>query len=322
LRGLLKYVTSLSARITLKTDATDARKSSFALNPIGESPPIRFAAFPMGNRFTSLVLALLQVGDHPPKIEAELIEQIKDLEGAGSDGELRLEPYVSPTCHSCTNVVQALNLTAVLNPRVLSVAIDGGLYQNEVTERQILAVPIVFLSGALLGQGRMEVDEIVANLDTGAAAHDVVMLNAKDPYDVLIVGGGPAGAAAALYAACKGIRAGVLAEHLRGQTMDTMSIDKLHRGARDRRAEVRRVFVQIDLMPNSEWLWGTLELSRHAEIVVDACSPTLQPGAFAAGDVTTAPLKQIIIATGNGAKAALGALDHLIHRSAPEPVDA
>ena len=162
---------------------------------------------------------------HPPKIEAELIEQIKNLDGAGIDEELRFETCMSLTCHNCPDVVQALNLMAVLNPRITSVVIDGGLYQNEVDERQILAVLMVFLNGQTFGQGRMEVDEIVAKLDTGAAARDAVKLNAKEACDVLIVGGGHAGAAAAVYAARNGIRTGMLAERMGGQTMDTMSIE-------------------------------------------------------------------------------------------------
>jgi len=479
MHGLLQDIVSLSDKITLKTDGTDARKPSFALNRLGESPRIRFAAIPMGHEFTSLVLALLQVGGHPPKIEQDVIDQIKDL-----DGDFRFETYMSLTCHNCPDVVQALNLMAVLNPRISSVVIDGALYQQEVADRQILAVPMVFLNGEHFGQGRMEVDEIVAKLDTGAAARDAAKLSAKDAFDVLIVGGGPAGAAAAVYAARKGIRTGMLAERLGGQTMDTMSIENfisvletdgpkfaaaleqhakrydvdimnlqraqkltpagadglvgiqlengatlksrtviLSTGARWREVNVpgekayrnkgvaycphcdgplfkgRRVavigggnsgveaaidlagivahvtllefgtelradavlvdklkslanvaihtnaqtteisgtdgkvsgltyidrksgesksvalegvFVQIGLVPNSEWLKGTLELSRHGEIVVDARGQTSLAGVFAAGDVTTVPFKQIIIATGDGAKAALGAFDHLI----------
>jgi NADH-dependent peroxiredoxin subunit F len=490
MHGLLQDIVSLTDKITLNTDGTDARKPSFALNRIGEEARIRFAAIPMGHEFTSLVLALLQVGGHPPKIEAELIEQIKTL-----DGDFRFETYMSLTCHNCPDVVQALNLMAVLNPRIQSVVIDGGLYQKEVEERQILAVPMVFLNGQHFGQGRMEVDEIVAKLDTGAAARDAVKLNAKQAYDVLIIGGGPAGAAAAVYAARKGIRTGMLAERLGGQTMDTMSIENfisvletdgpkfaaaleqhakqydveilnlqraeklipateknglvgiqlangallksktviLSTGARwrevnvpgeqeyrnkgvaycphcdgplfkgkrvavigggnsgveaaidlagivghvtllefgdqlradavlvsklhslpnvvvhtqaqtteitgadgkangltytdrssgeSKHVELEGVFVQIGLVPNSEWLKGTLELSRHGEIVVDNRGQTSLSGVFAAGDVTTVPFKQIIIATGDGAKAALGAFDHLIRSSAPEPVAA
>ena len=490
MHGLLQDIVSLTDRITLKVDGTDARKPSFALNRIGEAPRIRFAAIPMGHEFTSLVLALLQTGGHPPKIEAELIEQIKNLEG-----DFVFETYMSLTCHNCPDVVQALNLMAVLNPRIKSVVIDGGLYQKEVEERQVLAVPMVFLNGAHFGQGRMDVEEIVKKLDTGAAARDAAKLNAKEAYDVLIVGGGPAGAAAAVYAARKGIRTGMLAERMGGQTMDTMSIENfisvletdgpkfaaaleqhakqydveilnlqraeklipaaeagglvgvqlangatlqsktviLSTGARwrevnvpgeqeyrnkgvayfphcdgplfkgkrvavigggnsgveaaidlagivghvtliefgdqlradavlisklkslknvvihtqaqtteitgvagkvngliytdrtsgeSKRVELEGVFVQIGLVPNSEWLKGTLELSRHGEIVVDNRGQTSLPGVFAAGDVTTVPFKQIIIATGDGAKAALGAFDHLIRSAVPAPPEA
>ena len=490
MHGLLQDIVSLTDKITLKTDGMDSRKPSFALNRIGEAPRIRFAAIPMGHEFTSLVLALLQVGGHPPKIEAELVEQIKNLEG-----EFRFETYMSLTCHNCPDVVQALNLMAVLNPRVQSVVIDGGLYQQEVADRQVLAVPMVFLNGAHFGQGRMDVEEIVAKLDTGAAARDAAKLGAKKAYDVLIVGGGPAGAAAAVYAARKGIRTGMLAERMGGQTMDTMSIENfisvletdgpkfaaaleqhakryevdilnlqraeelipaaennglvgvrlangavlhsktviLSTGARWRevnvpgeqayrnkgvaycphcdgplfkgkrvavigggnsgveaaidlagivghvtllefgdqlradavlvaklkslknvvihtqaqtteitgtegkvdgltytdrvsgdclRVPLEGVFVQIGLIPNSEWLKGTLELSRHGEIVVDDRGQTSLPGVFAAGDVTTVPFKQIIIATGDGAKAALGAFDHLMRSSVTEAVAA
>src|ERR1700712_1080675 len=218
--GLLQDIVSLTDKITLKTDGNDARKPSFTLNRPGEAERIRFAAIPMGHEFTSLVLALLQVGGHPPKIEQALIDQIKDIEG-----ELRFETYMSLTCHNCPDVVQALNLLAVLNPRITSVVIDGGLYQQEVADRQVMAVPMVFLNGELFGQGRMEVDEIVKKLDTGSGARDAAKLGAKDAYDVLIVGGGPAGAAAAVYAARKGIRTGILAERFGGQTLDTLSIE-------------------------------------------------------------------------------------------------
>jgi len=484
MHGLLQDIVSLTDKITLKTDGTDARKPSFTLSRPGETERIRFAAVPMGHEFTSLVLALLQVGGHPPKIEQELIEQIKNLEG-----DLRFETYMSLTCHNCPDVVQALNLLAVLNPRIQSVVIDGGLYQQEVADRQVLAVPMVYLNGVHFGQGRMDVEEIVKKLDTGAAARDAAKLGAKEAYDVLIVGGGPAGAAAAVYAARKGIRTGLLAERMGGQTMDTMSIENfisvletdgpkfaaaleqhakryevdilnlqradklipagadglvgvelsngatlksrtvivstgarwrevnvpgeqeyknkgvaycphcdgpLFKGKRvavigggnsgveaaidlagivghvtllefgaelradavlvnklkslknvvihtqaqtteitgadgkvngltytdrsngeSRHVELEGVFVQIGLVPNSEWLKGTMELTKHGEIVVDARGQTSVPGVFAAGDVTTVPFKQIIIATGDGAKAALGAFDHLIRQAVP-----
>src|SRR6195952_1309137 len=216
----LQDIVGLTDKITLRTDGTDSRRPSFTLSRPGDSERIRFAAIPMGHEFTSLVLALLQVGGHPPKIEADLIDQINTLEA-----DLRFETYMPLPCHNCPDVVQALNLLAVLNPRIQSVVIDGGLYQQEVADRQVLAVPMIFLNGEHFGQGRMDVEEIVKKLETGAAPRDAVKLNAKQAYDVLIVGGGPAGAAAAVYAARKGIRTGLLAERMGGQTMDTMSIE-------------------------------------------------------------------------------------------------
>jgi alkyl hydroperoxide reductase subunit F len=441
---------------------------------------LRFAAIPMGHEFTSLVLALLQAGGHPPKLDADVIEQIRSLEG-----DFAFETYMSLSCHNCPDVVQALNTMAVLNPRIRAVAIDGGLFKSEVDERQIMGVPTVFLNGAPFGSGRMELGEILAKIDTGAAARDAAKINAQAPFDVLIVGGGPAGAAAAIYAARKGIRTGVVAEKFGGQTLDTLGIENfisvketegpkfaaaleahvrayeveimsgqrvasllpatqpggeitlalangaqlksrsviLATGARwknvnvpgesayrtkgvaycphcdgplfkgkrvavigggnsgveaaidlagvvagvtviefadqlkadavlvnklkslpnvtihtsaqtleitgdgkkvnglrykdrlsgdEHSVELEGVFVQIGLVPNTEWLKGTLELSKYGEIVIGTRCETNLPGVFAAGDATTVPFKQIIIATGEGAKAALSAFDHLI----------
>ncbi|WP_418316881.1 alkyl hydroperoxide reductase subunit F [Piscinibacter sakaiensis] len=485
MRSLLEQIAGLSPLISLRSDGQAQRKPSFALQRAGDaSPRIEFAAIPLGHEFTSLVLALLQVGGHPPKIEAELIEQIQAL-----DGDFVFETYMSLSCHNCPDVVQALNLMAVLNPRIRNTTIDGALFQQEVEQREIMAVPTVYLNGQVFGSGRMGVEEIVAKLDTGAAVRDAGKLSAKAPYEMLIVGGGPAGAAAAIYAARKGIRTGVVAARFGGQTLDTLAIENyisvletdgpkfaaaleahvktydvdvmnlqraeqlipaaepgglvevrlanggslksrtviLSTGARwrevnvpgekqyrnhgvaycphcdgplfkgkrvavigggnsgveaaidlanvvghvtliefadqlradavlvnklkslsnvqihtnaqtteitgdgnrvnglsytdrvsgeSRHLELEGVFVQIGLVPNTEWLKGTLELSRHGEIIVDAKGQTSLPGVFAAGDVTTVPFKQIIIATGDGAKAALGAFDHLM-RSAP-----
>ena len=441
---------------------------------------LRFAAIPMGHEFTSLVLALLQAGGHPPKVDADFIAQIQAL-----DGDFVFETYMSLSCHNCPDVVQALNLMAVLNPRIRHTAVDGGLFQDEVDARQIMAVPSVYLNGAPFGSGRMEVAEILKKLDSGSAARDAAKLGAKAPYDVLIVGGGPAGAAAAVYAARKGIRTGIVAERFGGQTLDTMGIEnfvsvletqgpkfaaalqahttaydvdlmngqrvdalapaaseggaitvtlgngaqlksravilstgarwktvnvpgeaeyrnkgvaycphcdgplfkgknvavigggnsgveaaidlaglvahvsvvefadqlkadavlvkKLHslpnvsvhlnaqttaitgdgakvdglrykdrRSGDEQRIDLAGVFVQIGLVPNTEFLKGTVELSKYGEIIVDAKGATSVPGVYAAGDATTVPFKQIIIAAGDGAKAALAAFDHLI----------
>lgn len=484
LKSLLQTIAGLCDKISLRTDGNDQRKPSFSLQRTGTAQSLRFAAIPLGHEFTSLVLALLWTGGHPPKAEAAVIEQIQAL-----DGDFNFEVYMSLSCHNCPDVVQALSLMAVLNPQVKTVVIDGALNQAEVEARQVMAVPMVYLNGEVFGSGRMTLEEIVAKLDTNSAAREAAKLNDKAPFDVLVVGGGPAGAAAAVYAARKGICTGVAAERMGGQVNDTLGIENyisvletegpklsaaleahvrhygvdvmnlqqavklvpastpgglievqlanggvlksrsviLSTGARWRNVNVpgenayrnkgvaycphcdgplfkgkrtavigggnsgveaaidlagivahvtlieygdqlradavlqtklrsmpnvtiltnaqtteitgdgqkvnglkykdrvsgtehtvalEGIFVQIGLVPNTEWLQGTLELNR-GEIVVDAKGQTSVPGVFAAGDCTTVPYKQIIIAAGEGAKAALGAFDHLIRTSAP-----
>ena len=220
MKNLLETIVSLSDKVTLDTNGNDARKPSFVVARQGESTGVRFAGLPLGHEFTSLVLALLWTGGHPPKVEAEVIDSIKAL-----DGDFSFEVYMSLTCHNCPDVVQALSLMAIMNPKIKTTVIEGGAFQKEVEERQIMAVPMVFLNGEVFASGRMSVEEIVAKLDTGAANRDAAKLNAKDPFDVLIVGGGPAGAAAAVYAARKGIRVGVAAERFGGQVNDTLAIE-------------------------------------------------------------------------------------------------
>ncbi len=185
---LLQEIAALSDRIALVTDGDDKRKPSFAIRPAGDDAVITFAGLPMGHEFNSLVLALLQAGGHPPKIAPEAVEQIKGL-----GGEYRFETYFSQSCQNCPEVVQALNAISALNPRVRHVAIDGAAFPDETKAREIMAVPTVFLNGEPFGQGRMSLDEILAKLDSGASARDAERLNAKAPYEVLIVGGGPAG---------------------------------------------------------------------------------------------------------------------------------
>lgn len=218
---LLRDVAAQSGMIALTEQRDDAeRKPSFLIRRTGTDVGVRFAAIPTGHEFTSLVLALLQVGGYAPKLDDDVIEQIRNIEG-----DFRFETYMSLTCQNCPDVVQALNVMSVINPRIQHVAIDGALFQNEVEARKIMAVPTLFLNGEVFGQGRMGVEEILAKIDTGAAARDAEKLNARAPYDVLIVGGGPAGAAAAVYAARKGVRTGVVAERFGGQVLDTMSIE-------------------------------------------------------------------------------------------------
>ncbi|MBN3757647.1 alkyl hydroperoxide reductase subunit F [Paraburkholderia sp. Tr-20389] len=487
LLALLNDIASLSERVNvIERRGDDERKPSFSIGEPGKASGIRFAGIPMGHEFTSLVLALLQTGGHPIKLDDAVIQQIREL-----DGDFAFETYFSLSCQNCPEVVQALNIMALINPRIRHTAIDGALFQNEVEARQIMAVPTMFLNGEVFGQGRSGVKEILAKLDTNAGARAAKELEKKPVFDMLIVGGGPAGAAAAIYAARKGIATGVVAERFGGQVLDTLAIENfvsvqetegpkfataleqhvksyevdvmdvqraealipgkinevrlasgavlkaktivLATGARwreinvpgereyrnhgvaycphcdgplfkgkrvavvgggnsgveaaidlagvvnhvtliefgaalradevlqrklrslpnvvvitqaqtteitgdgkkvngltytdrvsgeSKHVELEGVFVQIGLVPNTEWLKGTIELSKHGEIVVDAKGATSVPGVFAAGDVTTVPFKQIVIAVGEGAKASLAAFDHLIRSSVEDAEDA
>jgi alkyl hydroperoxide reductase subunit F len=489
LLGLLNEIAALSDLITVDRRDDALRRPSFAINRLGTDVGVRFAGIPTGHEFTSLVLALLQVGGHPVKASEELIGRVRDL-----DGDHTFETYFSLSCQNCPDVVQALNAMSVLNPRIKHVAIDGALFQDEVASRGVMAVPTVFLDGEVFDQGRMTLEQIVAKLDTGSAARTSAELAEKEPFDVLVVGGGPAGATAAVYAARKGIRTGVVAERFGGQVLDTVGIENfisvpytdgpklanaleqhvreyevdvmdlqiatalsgpdvpdglievqlaggaalrarsvvLSTGARWRKmnvpgeeqyrnkgvtycphcdgplfkgkrvavigggnsgveaaidlagvvehvtlieydtllraddvlqrklrsldnvtivvdastqevvgdghrltgltyvdrsdgvehhVELEGVFVQIGLLPNTDWLRGSIELSPRGEIVIDQNGQTSMPGVFAAGDCTTVPFKQIVIAMGAGSTAALSAFDHLIRTSAPARVE-
>ena len=487
LDALLGEIAALSPKIT-RTSGDDARKPSFLIRRTGTDVQVGFAAIPLGHEFTSLVLALLQVGGHPVKIDDALAEQVRNL-----PGDYAFETYMSLHCQSCPDTVQALNAMSVLNPRIRHVAIDGALFQAEVEAKQILSVPTIYMNGEEFDAGRMSIEQVLAKLDTGAAARAAEALKEREPYEVLIVGGGPAGAAAAIYAARKGIRTGLVAERFGGQVLDTMSIENfpsveytegpklaasleahvrsygvdvitaqrakalhpasaagelagvelesgatlrartviLAPGARWRQTgvpgeadyrtkgvtycphcdgplfkgkkvavigggnsgieaaidlagvvehvtvlefdgklraddvlqrklrslpntavhlnaqttemvgdgakltglrftdrtsgqvtdlELAGVFVQIGLLPNTEWLKGAVELSPRGEIVVDDRGQTSAPGIFAAGDATTEPYKQIVVAMGSGSTAALSAFDFLIRHSAPAAV--
>lgn len=467
---LVNELSGMSDKITVE-QTTLPRTPSFSVNRVGEDTGITFAGVPLGHEFTSLVLALLQVSGRPPKVEQNIIDQIK-----GIQGEYRFETYVSLSCHNCPDVVQALNLMSVLHPGISHTMIDGAAFKDEVESKEIMAVPTVFLNGELFGNGRMSVEDILGKL----GASDATAFEGKEPYDVLVVGGGPAGASAAIYAARKGIRTGIVAERFGGQVNDTLGIENLigvkytegpklaanleehakeynidimlsqrakglqkkdlievelengavlksktvivSTGARwrnmnvpgeaefknkgvaycphcdgplfagkrvavvgggnsgveaaidlagvashvtvlefmpelkadsvlqdrlnslpnttviknaqvkevtgdskvngvtyieresgeEKHLELEGVFVQIGLVPNTEWLEGTLERTRMGEIIVDNRGATTIPGVFAAGDCTNSAYKQIIISMGSGATAALGAFDYLI----------
>ncbi len=484
MRGLLADISEVSPLVTVREGTAEAlgkRMPAFGIHRSEESPRVVFAGLPLGHEFTSLVLALLHVGGHPPKITDEVLAQLEGLKG-----EFRFETYFSQSCQNCPDVVQALNLMAARNPAVTHAAIDGAVFQSEVEERQVMAVPTIYLNGEKLGQGRMDLEELLAKIDTSAVDKRAEQLNDKGVFDLLVVGGGPAGAAAAIYSARKGIKTGIVTDRFGGQVLDTLAIEnfisisategprlvaaleehvgdypvdvmkherakrlnvgdtlqlELESGARlsarsviistgarwrdmnvpgeheyrtrgvtycphcdgplfkgkrvavigggnsgveaaidlagvvahvtllefadqlkaddvlqrklksldnveiitsarttevvgDGRQvtglkyEARKtgelhdlavagIFVQIGLLPNTNWLEGTVELSKHGEVVVDPRGQTSVPGVFAAGDCTTVPFKQIIIAAGDGARAALGAFEFLIRESAP-----
>ena len=219
LHALAVEIAEMSSKIGLVASANQ-RTPSMAVAVAGEAPRVRFAGIPMGHEFTSLVLALLQTGGHPSKADPALLEQIRNLEG-----QYHFETYISLSCQNCPDVVQALNLMATLNPNISHVMVDGALFQDEVESRQIMAVPAVYMNGELFGQGRMSLADIVNKLDTGAAKRKAAELSERAPYEVLIVGGGPAGAAAAIYAARKGIRTALVAERFGGQVLDTVGIE-------------------------------------------------------------------------------------------------
>ena len=209
---LVNELAAMSSKIHVE-QAELARTPSFQ---IGER--VTFAGVPMGHEFTSLIMALLQVSGRKPKVDDKVIDQIKNIRG-----EYNFTTYISLSCHNCPDVVQALNIMSVLNPGIKHTMVDGAEFQAEVTAKNILAVPFVELNGEAFGSGRMTLEEILAKMGSQA---DVSDIDGKE-YDVLIIGGGPAGASAAVYAARKGIRTGIVAERFGGQVMDTMGIENL-----------------------------------------------------------------------------------------------
>lgn len=470
LKELLDEVSAASDYITI--EASDLKRTpSFSVDKPNETSGITFAGLPMGHEFNSLVLALLQVSGRPPKEEQAIIDQIKAI-----DRPLHFETYISLTCQKCPDVVQALNLMSLLNPNISHTMIDGSIFREE--SENIMAVPAIFLDGEEFGNGRMTIQDILANLGSQA---DPAEFNDKAPYDVLIVGGGPASGSAAVYTARKGLRTGIVADRIGGQVNDTATIENfvtvketdgpkfssaledhikqydvdvmtgirasdiektddgivvtldngaqltsktviISTGARWRKLEVpgeealinkgiafcphcdgplfenknvavigggnsgveaaidlagivehvtllernanlkadnvlqerlnslpnvtviknaqttevlgddavtgikyqdkaqgeehtldlEGIFVQIGLLPNTEWLNNYVELNDAKEIKVDRTNATSIPGIFAAGDVTDDRNKQIIISMGAGANAALNAFDYII----------
>ena len=222
-RELLEEIAQLHDLVSASFDGTDARKPSFVIRRASDAEKwVRFAGLPMGHEFTSLVLALLWAGGHPPKVDADLLEQVRGLEG-----DFNFEMYFSLSCHNCPDVVQALTLMALENPRITATLIEGGTFQEEVDEREVMAVPATFLNGEPFYNGKMELAEILAKIDTGSEEKAAEKLSAKEPFEVLVVGGGPAGAATAIYTARKGFSTGIAAERFGGQLHDTLGIENL-----------------------------------------------------------------------------------------------
>ena len=213
---LVNELASMSPKIKVEKAQLE-RTPSFSVNRPGEDTGIVFAGIPLGHEFTSLVLALLQVSGRPPKLEQSIIDQIKSIQG-----EYHFETYVSLTCNNCPDVVQALNIMSLLNPGIRHTMIEGSAYKAEVESKNIMAVPTVYLNGAFFESGRMGIKDILSKIGSTA---DPSELSNKDPYDVLVIGGGPAGASAAIYAARKGIRTGIVAERFGGQILDTVGIE-------------------------------------------------------------------------------------------------
>lgn len=216
---LLNDLAALNPKITIVA-RSHTRTPSFGIARAGETARVRFAGIPLGHEFTSLVLALLQVSGHPPKVSDETLEAIRAVQGPK-----HFETFISLSCHNCPEVVQALNLFAILNPNIEHVMVDGALFQDEAAKRQVMAVPTVFESASILGQGRMSVEELLAKVDSTAFDKSSAKLSEKAPFDVLVVGAGPAGATAAIYAARKGLRVGLVAERFGGQVADTVGIE-------------------------------------------------------------------------------------------------
>lgn len=220
-RELLETIAGLSDKVSVRFDGEDERKPSFVIRRASDhDAAVTFAGLPMGHEFTSLVLALLWAGGHPPKVDEDVLEQIRAL-----DGDYAFEMYFSLSCHNCPDVVQALALMAINNPRINATLIEGGGFAEEVESRNVMAVPATFLNGQMFASGKMDVAEILAKLDSGASTKAAAKIAEKEPFEVLVVGGGPAGASAAIYTARKGFSTGIAAERLGGQVQDTMGIE-------------------------------------------------------------------------------------------------
>lgn len=209
-------IVSLTDLITVEK-GTFPRTPSFSVNRKNEDTGIVFSGIPLGHEFTSLVLSLLQVSGRALKLDQETIDEVKNLKG-----KYDFTTYVSLTCHNCPDVVQALNMMSVINPNITHTMVDGAIFKDEVEAKEIMSVPTVYLNNEFFESGRMEVTDILKKLGSTGP-----VLSERPVYDVLVIGGGPAGASAAIYASRKGVKTGLIAERMGGQVLDTLSIENL-----------------------------------------------------------------------------------------------
>lgn len=220
MRSLLQEISSLSKKVEYNENGTNERKPSFAIKNTQTKISLSFAAIPLGHEFTSLVLAILQAGGHPIKLSEETTDTVKSIKET-----LNFTTYMSLTCQNCPDVVQALNAMAILNPNISNTSVDGALFQSEVESKSIMAVPTVYLNGEEFLQGRTSVEEVLQKLGSYDDSKIVEEINNKEIFETLVIGGGPAGASAAIYSARKDVRTGVVATRFGGQILDTMTIE-------------------------------------------------------------------------------------------------
>lgn len=179
---------------------------------------IVFAGVPLGHEFASFALAMLQAGGIEPKVDEATKKRIESIEASD------FETIVSLSCHNCPDVVQALNIMAILNPNVNHTMIEGSMFQDIAEDRDVLAVPAIFKDGQFFEGGKQTMDTLLDKIAGGKSADDFAD---KAAFDVLIIGGGPAAATAAVYAARKGVSTGLVASDFGGQVVETLGIENI-----------------------------------------------------------------------------------------------
>lgn len=216
-KEFVEEVAALSDKISL-VEKDLALKPSFEIKGPFDHGQIIFAGLPLGHEFASFALAMLQAGGVKPKVDKSTKSRIKGL------GQANFETIVSLSCHNCPDVVQALNIMAILNPEINHTMIDGSMFQDLAEDRDVLAVPAIFKDGDFFEGGKQSIDSILDKLGSKVDKDD---FKDKPVYDSLVIGGGPAAATAAIYAARKGITTGIIASEFGGQVNETLAIENI-----------------------------------------------------------------------------------------------